>query len=351
MSTNFIQSLPKAELHLHLEGSVEPETLAELSRRHGTPFIASNPAYSASPSSGQVLSVVQARALYNYSNFMEFLFAFKAVTERLRTPDDFELITYRLMERLNSENIVHAEVYISVGVYLWRGDDFDVLFQGMERGRERGERDFGISLLWLFDSVRQFGAEAAYRVLEKAVQFRHSNVVGLGIGGDERLASPELFREVYAQARALGLRLTAHAGETAGPESISGALDALGAERLGHALTAYQSRELLSRLVREQIPLEICLTSNLRTGCCPDLSQHPLGTYLEEGALVTLSTDDPAMFGTSLVREYQLAQKAFGLSNLQLRLLAANSFRASFLSEQRKQHYLQLLEALPASER
>ncbi len=347
-STDFILSLPKAELHLHLEGSVDSETVAELSRRHPVPLAPGNPHYAPGPSSGQVLTVEQARALYNYSNFMEFLLAFKAVTERLRTPEDFELITYRLMERLKRGNVVHAEVYVSVGVYLWRGDDFDALFQGMERGRQRGEHDFGISLLWLFDAVRQFGPEAARRVAEKADQFRKFNVVGFGIGGDERQGPPELFREVYAHARDRGLRLTVHAGETAGPKSIAGALDALGAERLGHALTAHQDRDLLERLVQQQIPLEICLTSNLRTGCCRALSEHPLGTYLERGALVTLNTDDPEMFGTSLVREFELAQTAFGLTESQLRGLAVNSFRASFLGEAEKQRYLQLVENTPA---
>jgi aminodeoxyfutalosine deaminase len=346
-SADFILSLPKAELHLHLEGSVEPETVVELSRRHPVPLIPGNPQYAPSPGSDRVLTIEDARALYNYSNFMEFLFAFKSVTERLRTPEDFELITYRLMERLKRENVLHAEVYISVGVYLWRGDDFDVLFQGMERGRERGERDFGISLLWLFDAVRQFGAGAAHKVVEKAGEFRHLNVVGFGIGGDERRAPPELFREVYARARELGLRLTAHAGETAGPDSIIGALNALGAERLGHALAAHQDRELLDRLVQQQVPLEICLSSNLRTGCCGALPEHPLGTYLDQGALVTLNTDDPAMFGTSLIREYELARDAFGLTESQLRILAANSFRASFLEEEKKQHFLKLLEAAP----
>jgi adenosine deaminase/aminodeoxyfutalosine deaminase len=344
MPADFIQALPKAELHLHLEGSVEPETLAELSRRNSTPLLANNPQYKPSPSSGQELTLGDARALYEYSNFMEFLFAFKAVTERLRTAEDFELITYRLMERLKRENIQHAEIYISVGVYLWRGDDFDQLFPGMERGRQRGERDFGVSVLWVFDAVRQFGVDAAHRVVEKAAQFRQSNVIGFGIGGDERQAPPELFREVYARARDLGLRLTAHAGETAGPESIEGALDALGAERLGHALTAHQDSALLKRLVEQQVPLEICLTSNLRTGCCPELREHPLKTYLQQGAMVTLNTDDPAMFRTSLVREYELSQSTFGLTESQLRVLAMNSFRASFLSEQRKQHYLRLFE-------
>jgi adenosine deaminase/aminodeoxyfutalosine deaminase len=202
--------------------------------------------------------------------------------------------------------------------------------------------------MWLFDAVRQFGAEAARPVVGKAVQFRDHNVVGFGIGGDERRGPPELFREVYDYAREQGFRLTAHAGETTGPESISGALDALGAERIGHAFTARQDPELLARLVEQQVPLEICLSSNLRTGCCTQLSDHPLKTYLDAGALLTLNSDDPAMFGTSLAREYHLAEKLFRLSEPQLRALAANSFRASFLPPAEKQRYLQLLEDVPA---
>ncbi len=346
--SDFILALPKAELHLHLEGSVEPDTLAELSRRHAAPLIAANPAYVASPVSSRALSPDEARSLYQYADFGGFLVAFKAVTECLRTADDFELVTYRLMERLHAEHVLHAEVYVSVGVYLWRGDDFDALFAGMERGRRRGLRDFGVSLFWLFDAVRQFGPEAARSVVEKTIELRGESVIGFGIGGDERRGPPELFRDVYAYAREQGLRVTAHAGESCGPESITAALDTLGAERMGHALTACRDRELLARLVERQVPLEICLTSNLRTGCCPSLAEHPLKHYVELGALVTLNSDDPSMFGTSLAREYQLAQETFGFTAAQLRALAANSFRASFLDDGRKQHFLQLLEGVPA---
>lgn len=336
----FILSFPKAELHLHLEGSVEPATLAELSRRHTTPFISSNPRYAFDPESGKPLDEAAIRRLYHYKDFTGFLMAFKAVTERLRTPEDYELVTYRLMERLAAENVLHAEVYVSVGVIHWRGQDFAALFEGMERGRARGERDFGTSLLWIFDAVRQFGPEAAMAVVDEAARRKDRNVVAIGIGGDERRAAPEIFREVYREAKRQGLRLTAHAGETTGPESVLGALDALGAERIGHGLNAWQDRELLARLAGDQVPLEICLTSNLRTGCCPAAADHPLKRYLDLGLMVVLNTDDPAMFQTSLAREYQLAQDVFGLSDAQLQTLAINSFRASFLPEEKKQSFL-----------
>ena len=326
----FILSLPKAELHLHLEGSVDPPTLAELSRRHNTPLPPENNNYGSSPESGRELSEEDVRRLYQYEDFTGFMMAFKAVTERLRTPEDYELITYRLMERLAGENVVHAEVYVSAGVVLWRGFDFDRLFAGLERGRERGERDFGVSLAWIFDAVRHFGAEAAERVVDKAIQFRDRHVAGIGIGGDERRGPAEWFRESYARAKAHGLRLTAHAGETTGPASIRAAMDVLGAERIGHGLTAIEDPELMREMAERQIPIEICLSSNVRTGCCQSLEAHPLPKYVEAGMMVTLNTDDPAMFSTSLAREYQLAQNVFGFSDQQLRQFAENSLRARF---------------------
>src|SRR4051794_1297242 len=164
--------------------------------------------------------------------------AFKAVTERLRTPEDYEVITYRLLEKLKSQNVRHAEVYVSVGVIYWRGQQFDAIFEGLERGRLRGECDFGVSLYWIFDAVRHFGVEAAQRVFAKAAELKHRNVVGIGLGGDERRGPAEWFGELYARAADQGLRLTCHAGESMGPESIWSALRDLKAERIGHGLTA-----------------------------------------------------------------------------------------------------------------
>jgi aminodeoxyfutalosine deaminase len=327
----FILTLPKAELHLHLEGSIEPPTLVELQSRHGV-------------SNG---SLADAEQLYSYQDFTGFLMAFKAVTELLRTPDDYELITYRLMQRLKDENVLHAEVYVSVGVCLWRKQNFEAIFEGLERGRERGERDFRISLLWIFDAVRHFGAEAAQRVAELAARYRDRNVAGFGIGGDERRAAPEMFRDVYAYCAEQGLRLTAHAGESSGPESIWGALN-LKVERIGHGLTAIEDPELIEELSRRQIPIEICLTSNLRTGCCLKIADHPLRRYFDHGLMVTLNTDDPAMFRTSLSREYALAQEEFGFTEEHVHELARNSFEASFLPAEKKLSLLNLFDAASA---
>jgi len=326
-SSPFILSLPKAELHLHLEGAIDPPTLLELWRKHGK--------------EGTLTEVEQ---LYRYADFNGFLMAFKAVTEDLQTAEDYELITYRLMEKLKAENVLHAEAYVSVGVCLWRKQDFDLIFEGLESGRQRGERDFGVSLLWIFDAVRQFGAQAAQSVFELAVRYRDRHVVGIGIGGDEQKGPAELFRDAYAYATDQGLRLTAHAGETAGQEAIWGALN-LRAERIGHGLTAWQDPELVEELATRQIPMEICITSNLRTGGCPDLADHPVRRYFDQGLMVTLNSDDPAMFRTSLAQEYQLARESFGFTDEHLRELARNSFEASFLPAEKKLNFLNLFDA------
>ena len=356
VTSDFITRLPKAELHLHLEGSVDPLTLSQLSEKHHTPFPWASNRYKPLPNSHRPLTVSEAAALYDYTDFTGFLMAFKAVTERLRDPEDFELITYRLVEKLAAQGCLHAEVFVSVGVIFWRGQEFDPLFEGMERGRLRAEKDFGITLYWIFDAVRHFGPEEGEKVLAKAIYLRSEghplartghnqagSVIGIGIGGDERIAAPELFEQVYAKAARAGLRLSVHAGESTGPPSIYGALDALKAERLGHALHAADDPALVARLVREQVPLELCITSNLRTGCCPELAAHPLRRYFEAGAMVTLNTDDPEMFQTTLAGEYQLAQDAFGFTNEELCQLAANSFRASWLPEERKRELVNLL--------
>jgi aminodeoxyfutalosine deaminase len=344
MARSFIQSLPKAELHLHLEGSVEPGTLAELSRRHNTPLPTENNRYDVR-GSGDVLSEEDVRRLYSYKDFNGFMLAFKSVTERLRTAEDFELITYRLMQKLRQQNVMHAEVYVSVGVIRWRGQDFQPIFEGMESGRERGLRDFGISLIWIFDAVRHFGPEAAAEVFELAARYRERNVVAIGIGGDERRGPAEWFRDLYKKAAEQGLRLTAHAGEITGPESIWSALN-IGVERIGHGLSIAQDPELVEVLAHKQIPVEICLSSNLRTGVCAGFGEHPVKRFFDEGLMVTLNTDDPAMFQTSLCKEYELAMEEFNFSRDQLREIARNSFEASFLPVEKKLRFLQQVDTL-----
>lgn len=329
--TEFIRSLPKAELHLHLEGTVAPETLVELSQRHD-----------ADP-----LSLETARALYQYEDFTGFLMAFKAVTERLRTPEDYELIAWRMMQRLAAQGVVHAEVYIAVGVvYYWRKIEIEPIFEAVERARVRAERELDLSIYWIFDAVRHFGVEEAARVFRKAAELRrqYPSIIGIGIGGDERRGAADLFRDLYSEARDAGLRLTAHAGESTGPESIWAAIN-IGAERIGHGLTAIEDPELMAILAERQIPIEICISSNARTGCCHPLTAHPVRSYFDAGLMITLNSDDPAMFGSDLEEEYVLSVAEFGFTREHLRELAANSIEASFLPPERKVEILRRIES------
>ncbi len=331
----FIRRLPKAELHLHLEGTILPSTLVELSARHDA----------------QPLTLEQAKALYQFTDFTGFIEAFKAVTRLLAGPDDYELAAWRMCQQLAHQCVVHAEVYISVGViYMWRNHDaqaFEPIFAGLERARQRAHRELGISLYWIFDAVRHFTVPEAARVFRKAAQMRSEfpSIIGIGLGGDERRTGSEPFKSLYAEAKDSGLRLTNHAGETTGPEAIWEALD-IGSERIGHALSAIQDPTLLEELTARQIPLELNPTSNVRTGVCPSFAQHPLRPYFDAGLLVTLNSDDPAFFGSDLVNEYLLAHTLHGFSKAELTRLAAHSIQASFLPKTEKETWLSRIESV-----
>jgi aminodeoxyfutalosine deaminase len=329
----FIRRLPKAELHLHLEGTVTPATLAELSRRHDSAPI----------------TLADAETIYRFTDFTGFIEAFKAVTRQLIHPDDYELVAWRMCQHLAEQGVVHAEVYISVGViYMWRSHDpacFEPIFAGLERARDRAERELGLSIYWIFDAVRHFTVPEAERVVRKAIELRDEFpcIIGIGLGGDERRTGSEPFRAVYAEARAAGLRLTNHAGETTGPEAIWEALS-IGSERLGHALSAIEDPTLLAELKSREIPLELNPTSNVRTGVCTSFASHPLRPYFDAGLLVTLNSDDPAFFGSDVANEYLLAHTLQGFTRAELRQLAANSIRASFLPGAAKARWLAQIE-------
>ena len=241
-----------------------------------------------------------------------------------------------MAQHLAEQGVVHAEVYISVGViYHWRNPDadcFDPIFAGLERARCRAEHELGLTLYWILDAVRHFALEEADKVFRKAAQLRadHPAVIGIGLGGDERRCGSEPFREMYSRAKEAGLHLTNHAGETTGPEAICEALS-IGSERIGHALSAATDPELAERLKSRSVPLELNPTSNVRTGVCSSFAAHPLRQYFDAGLLVTLNSDDPAFFGSNVANEYLLAHTEQGFSRGELRELAANSFRASFL--------------------
>jgi adenosine deaminase/aminodeoxyfutalosine deaminase len=332
---DFIRRLPKAELHLHLEGTITPATFQKLSARHDT----------------TALTLHQAEALYRFTDFTSFMETYKAVTRRLVTPEDYELTAWHMMQQLATQGIVHAEVYISVGViYMWRNFDphcFEPIFVALESARKRAESELGLSVYWIFDAVRHFTVEEAALVFRKAAEMRRifPSVIGIGLGGDERRTGSAPFRDLYQRAKLDGLRLTNHAGETTGPEGIWEALS-IGTERIGHALSAIQDAKLIDELKARNTVLELNPTSNVRTGVCPSFAAHPLRQYFEAGLQVTLNSDDPAFFGSDCANEYLLAHTVQGFTREELRRLAANSIRASFLPNAEKARWVSQIDSL-----
>jgi aminodeoxyfutalosine deaminase len=301
---DFLLRVPKAELHLHLEGSVEPETLYELD-----------------PST----SIEDYRALYHYTDFDAFLRAFGAIGKRLRTPGDYALVARRLLERLDAQNVRYAEIIVAAGVVLWKGQRFAPIFEALRA--EAGESR--VKVRWILDAVRQFGVEPAMQVAALAAERVDRGVIAFGIGGSEERGPASWFQDVFAFARREGLHLTAHAGESMGPESIWDAL-ALGAERIGHGIAAAQDATLLRHLRDRDIPLEICITSNLVTGVVKCVEDHPVRRLFDAGVPIVLNSDDPAMFRCSLTGEYRLAAERFGFTEAELAGIAENGFRYAF---------------------
>jgi aminodeoxyfutalosine deaminase len=335
-----IGRLPKVELHLHLEGSVRGETLLELARAKGRlrreteDWIAQ-----------------RIRRRFRYSGFKEFLNAFKLVALLLETPSDYALVTSRLVEWLAVQNVKYAEIILSAGVLLWKKQSVPAVFEACaQAARETGSR-LGVRVNWIFDAVRQFGVGDARAVLGWATRFRTAGVVAFGLGGDEQAGPPDHFVTVYREARDLGLHATAHAGETAGPESIRRSVELLGVERIGHGLTAAQDKGVMGFLRDRSIPLEVCPTSNVCTGLLARLQDHPLPKFLRSGLVVTLNSDDPAMFGTSLEGEFVFAARTFGLDAADILRLSENGIRSAFLPESERENLLtQLNEAVTSDE-
>ncbi len=296
--------LPKAELHLHLEGSIEPETLQELAPE---------------------LSLEEIRARYEYEDFLGFLRSYKWVIDHLKQPDDYSLITRRLLEKLESQNVLYAEIILSAGVTLWLGQEVGPVYEAVRRESQASK----VEVWWLFDGVRQFGVDHVMKVAELAAERRDQGVLGFGIGGDEARGPAGLFRDAYRFAAAGGLRLTAHAGETEGPDSVWAALE-LGAERIGHGIRSIEDPVLIRHLRDHRIPLEISISSNVATGAVSSISDHPVRRLYDSGVPIVLNTDDPAMFHTTLTREYALAGAEFGFSEQELREIAENGFRYAF---------------------
>jgi aminodeoxyfutalosine deaminase len=314
-----IASLPKAELHLHLEGSIRPAIASALAARHGV-----------------TLAEEEVRRRYAYTNFAGFLDAFKWVTSFVRGPRDFALIAADLAEQLLAQKVVYAEVTLSVGVMFLRQQQPEANFAAIVAATEPFEKR-GLRLNWIFDAVRQFGAEAAMRVVQSARRCASPRVVAFGIGGDELSLPAAEFRGVYERAEEYGFHRLMHAGEIGGPEKIREAIEILGVDRIGHGIAAIRDSALMEMLAERGIPLEICLASNLRTGALGvqlgknvvTMEEHPLAQIVRRGVAVTLSTDDPAMFHTSLEEEFQNAWR-IGLTEEEIAGVVENGFRFAF---------------------
>ncbi len=314
-----ILSLPKAELHLHLEGSIRPTVVSQLTARHGLP-----------------ISEDEVRRRYSYADFLGFLDAFKWVTSFLRNPEDYALIAQDLAEQLLAQNVVYAEITLSVGVMLRRSQrpekNFEAILHAVEPFESRG-----LKLFWIFDAVRQFGSDAAQQVVYAARNSASKKIVAFGIGGDELSVPTSDFRRVYDSASSLGLHRLMHAGEVGGPEKIREAVEFLGVERIGHGIAAIHDPSLMDLLADRRIPLELCPGSNVLTGALSrqlaqenaTIESHPLPQLMRHGIPVALSTDDPTMFHTDLITEYRNAHR-MGLSESELASLVQMSFDHAF---------------------
>jgi len=323
--------MPKVELHLHLEGAVMPATLLRIAERNNVDLPARDEA-----------GVAQ---LFSYKNFQEFLTVFMILARSLKHGEDFELLAYELGHQLADQNIRYAEVMISAFQYYSRGVDLVEVVQGAVAGFARAQRERGTRVQLAFDYGRGFGVETAWRVLEIAVRNIRHGLIAWSIGGDEINYPPELFSEVFAAARQAGLHVMAHAGEVGGPESVWGAVELLRCERVGHGIRSVDDPALVEHLRQRGVVLDISPTSNIRTGAVAQIERHPLRQLFDAGVHVTLNTDDPTFFDTTLIGEYRIAAHILGFDIDDLVTLVLNGVRATFLPPDERARMLAEFEA------
>jgi aminodeoxyfutalosine deaminase len=315
--------IPKAEIHLHLEGSVDLDTLLVLRSRRGDP---------AGPEARRGLS-----RLYRHGDFRTFLGNYRDLCAEIGCPDDFGVITDALSRRLQQDNVRYAEVMCSPMIFTRRGFPLDEIMEAIAGAARRREGEGGPTLRFLFDGVRQWGAGALEELVLMAAASRAQGVIGIGIGGDETACPARDLAASFREARRLGLRATAHAGEFDGPRSVWEAIDMLEVDRVGHGIRAVEDPELLSVLARRRVPLECCPSSNLATGVVRSSGAHPIVTLVAAGVRVTVNSDDPALFGTTLSAEWGLLAGRLGLGDAGAYEVGRTTVECSFLEEAPKQ--------------
>ncbi len=324
---SYLRAAPKAELHIHLEGAIAPATALALARQHGVALPAADEA--------------GLRAWFAYRDFDHFLTIIRAVAACLQTAADYERVTYELGRDLARQGVRYAEVALSPSIHARRGIPFDTYFAGMTRGRARARADFGIELAWIFSIVRRWDdpsetrAHADYTTA-MALDGRADGVVALGLAAAEAGAPPEPFAPWFDRARAGGLHSAPHAGEMAGPASIRGAVRALGAERIAHGVRAIEDPALVEQLAERGIALDIAPTSNVRLGVYASYAAHPLPRLHAAGVAITINTDDPPLFNTTLNDEVALLAQPFGLDIAAIDGILLNGIRKSFLPDERR---------------
>lgn len=324
---SYLRAAPKAELHVHLEGSIRPGTLLTLARQNLTELPAD--------------SVEGLREWFVFRDFPHFIQVYGVITNCLRAAEDFELIAYEFGAEMARQNVRYAEVTFSPAAHIHHGVSQDAYFGGLTRGRRRAREEFGVEIRWVFDIVRSVNdrdlleryAEQATNV---AIEGMSDGVVALGLGGMELGYPAEWFERWFDLARAAGLHSTPHAGEHVGPEGVWGALRALGAERIGHGVRAVEDPALVDHLAASRIPLEISPTSNIRLGVYPSLAEHPLRRLHEAGVPVTVNSDDPPLFNTTLNDEVVTLVDPFGFDLETIDEIVLNGVRCSFLPDERK---------------
>ena len=326
----FLRGLPKAELHVHIEGTLEPELLFELAARNGValPFA----------------DVAAARAAYDFDSLQDFLDLYYQGMAVLRSADDFHALTDAYLARARADGVRHAEIFFDPQGHTSRGVPFEAVVEGIADALAAAGRDHGMTTRLICCFLRDRPVDEAMATLDQALAYRDA-IIGVGLDSAERGHPPEPFGPVFARARAEGFLAVAHAGEEGPPAHVTGALDALGAERIDHGVAAMQDPDLIRRLARDRVPLTVCPLSNLKLRVVDDLADHPLRAMLEAGIVATVNSDDPAYFGGYIVDNYRASADALGLTRDDLIHLARNGFDAAFLPDADKSRYLEEIEA------